>query len=143
MTKNPLKSTLNKVINVCFLITIRVLLTVSQHDHWLQVGSIFGSFPIVYYDCAITVLTAETRSPENLIIPFYNLLLMTCNPHEMSKGIHGRDQGGWKLVKQRAKKVVSDSPGLVDFAIGLVNSVFNLPDGQVLFFGDIQITEGL
>ena len=35
---------------------------------------------------------------------------------------------------QRAKKVVSDSPGLVDFAIGLVNSVFNLPDGQVIFF---------
>ena len=35
---------------------------------------------------------------------------------------------------QRAKKVVFDSPGLVDFAIGLVNSVFNLPDGQVIFF---------
>ena len=35
---------------------------------------------------------------------------------------------------QRAKKVVSDSPGLVDFVIGLVNSVFNLPDGQVMFF---------
>ena len=35
---------------------------------------------------------------------------------------------------KRAKKVVSDSPGLVDFAIGLVNSVFNLPDGQVIFF---------
>ena len=35
---------------------------------------------------------------------------------------------------QRAKKVVSDSPGLVDFAIRLVNSVFNLPDGQVMFF---------
>ena len=35
---------------------------------------------------------------------------------------------------QRGKKVVSDSPGLVDFAIGLVNSVFNLPDGQVIFF---------
>ena len=30
---------------------------------------------------------------------------------------------------QRTKKVVSDSLGLVDFAIGLVNSVFNLPDG--------------
>ena len=28
----------------------------------------------------------------------------------------------------RARKVVSDSPGLVNFAIGLVNSVFNLPD---------------
>ena len=35
---------------------------------------------------------------------------------------------------QRRKKVVSDSAGLVDFAIGLVNSVFNLPDGQVIFF---------
>ena len=30
---------------------------------------------------------------------------------------------------QSAKKVVSDSPGLVDFAIRLVNSVINLPDG--------------
>ena len=27
-----------------------------------------------------------------------------------------------------------DSPGLVDFVIGLVNSVLNLPDGQVKFF---------
>ena len=26
---------------------------------------------------------------------------------------------------QRAKKVVSNGPGLVDFAVGLVNSVFN------------------
>ena len=37
-------------------------------------------------------------------------------------------------VQQHAKKVVFDCPGLVDFAIGLVNSVFNLPDGQVMFF---------
>ena len=45
---------------------------------------------------------------------------------------------------QRAKKVVSDSLGLVDFAIGLVIFVLNLPNGQVLFFlgGGIQITEG-
>ena len=42
----------------------------------------------------------------------------------------------------RAKKVVSDSPGLVDFAIGLVIFVLNLPDGQVLCFWEIQITEG-
>ena len=34
---------------------------------------------------------------------------------------------------QRAKKVVSHSPGLVDFSIQLVNSVFNLPDRQVMF----------
>ena len=44
---------------------------------------------------------------------------------------------------QRAKQVVPYSPGLVDFAIGLVIFVLNLPDGQVLFFGKIQITEGL
>ena len=39
---------------------------------------------------------------------------------------------------QRAKKVVSDSPGLEDFAIRLVNSVFNLPDGQVMFFEEFE-----
>ena len=39
---------------------------------------------------------------------------------------------------QRAKKVVSDNPELVDFAIGLVNSVFNLPDGQVIFFEEFE-----
>ena len=45
--------------------------------------------------------------------------------------------------RQRAKKVVSDSPEQVDFAIGLVIFVLNLPDRQVLFLGEIQITEGL
>ena len=39
---------------------------------------------------------------------------------------------------QRAKKVVSDSPGLVDFTTGLVKSVFNLPDGQVMFFEEFK-----
>ena len=40
---------------------------------------------------------------------------------------------------QRAKKVVSDSMGLVDFAIGLVNSVFNWPDRQVKFFEEFKL----
>ena len=44
---------------------------------------------------------------------------------------------------QHAKKVVSDSLGLVDFTVGLVIFVLNLPDGQALFFVEIQITEGL
>ena len=39
---------------------------------------------------------------------------------------------------QRAKKVVSDSPRLVDFAIGLVNSVFNLHNRQVMFFEEFK-----
>ena len=42
------------------------------------------------------------------------------------------------ITNQRAKKVVSDSPGLVDFATGLVKSVFNLPDGQVMFFEEFK-----
>ena len=41
------------------------------------------------------------------------------------------------------KKVVSDSPGLVDCAIGLVNSVLNLPEEQVNVFQRIKITEVL
>ena len=39
---------------------------------------------------------------------------------------------------QCAKKVVSDSLRLLDFAIALVNSVFNLPDGQVIFFEEFE-----
>ena len=39
---------------------------------------------------------------------------------------------------QRAKKVVSDNPGLVDFVIGLVISVINLPDGKVMFFEEFK-----
>ena len=45
------------------------------------------------------------------------------------------DWGEWnKIIKQRAKKVVSNSLGLVDFTIGLVNSVLNLPTWQLKFF---------
>ena len=40
---------------------------------------------------------------------------------------------------QLAKKVVSKSPGLVDFAIGLVNSFLNLPDGQVKYFEEFNL----
>ena len=42
------------------------------------------------------------------------------------------------LFKQCAKKVVSNSPGLMDFAIGLVNPVFNLSDGQVISFEEFE-----
>ena len=41
-------------------------------------------------------------------------------------------------MHQRAKKVVFNSPGLVDFAMELVNSVFNLHDGQVMFFEEFE-----
>ena len=41
--------------------------------------------------------------------------------------------------RQHAKKVASDSPGLVDFATGVVIFVLNLPDGQVLFFEEERL----
>ena len=34
---------------------------------------------------------------------------------------------------------MSDSPGLVDFAIGLVNSVLNLSEGQVKVVGEFKL----
>ena len=40
---------------------------------------------------------------------------------------------------QRAKKVVSESPKLVDSAIGLVNPVLNLPEGQVKFLEKFKL----
>ena len=43
------------------------------------------------------------------------------------------------LITQRAKKVVSDSLGLVDFAIGLVIFVLNLLDGQCCFWGKFKL----
>ena len=57
---------------------------------------------------------------------------------------HTYQHGYTMLVStQHAKKVVFDSPGPVDFAIGIVIFLLNLPNKQVLFFGEIQITEGL
>ena len=41
------------------------------------------------------------------------------------------------IIVQR--KLLSDSPGVVYFAIGLVNSVLNLPDGQVKFFEEFRL----
>ena len=46
----------------------------------------------------------------------------------------------FSLMKQHANKVMSDRPGLVDFAIGLVYSVVNLSTKQVDFFSEIQIS---
>ena len=51
----------------------------------------------------------------------------------MSQGVGGIGFSV-NIISVRAKKVVSDTPGLVDFAIGRVNSVFNLPNRQVVFF---------
>ena len=43
------------------------------------------------------------------------------------------------MPNQHAKRVVSDTPELLDFAIGLVNPVINLPNGQVKFFEEFKL----
>ena len=43
------------------------------------------------------------------------------------------------VVGQHAKKVVSASPRLVYFAVGLVNFVLNLANGQVKFFEGFKL----
>ena len=49
----------------------------------------------------------------------------------------------FKSFPKRAKNVVSDTPGLIDFAVGLVNYILNLPGWASGFFGGIQITQEL
>ena len=43
-----------------------------------------------------------------------------------------------KVCVQCEKKVVSDIPGMEDFAIALVNSLLNLSDRQVKFLGEME-----
>ena len=43
------------------------------------------------------------------------------------------------MGNQRAKKVLSDSLGLVDSVIGPVNSVLNLPDRQMVILGEFKL----
>ena len=75
------------------------------------------------------------------------LILFLWKCLEISLGNLYESIGGWRVKSsQCAKQVVSDSLAwvqLVDFVIRLVIFVLNLPDGQVLFGGEIQITEGL
>ena len=41
--------------------------------------------------------------------------------------------------KESGVHAINYSPSLVDFAIGLVNFVINLPDRQVKFFGELKL----
>ena len=86
-----------------------------------------------------------------LIITFFSIIyryfwlsmlvpsFFTCScTHVLLLSTVQQQQANLMLLLQRAKKVVSDSLGLVDFPIGLVNSVFNLPNGQVMFYKEFK-----
>ena len=55
------------------------------------------------------------------------------------KEVKRYNQVSCTLYNQRAKKLVSDSLGLVDFAIGQVNSFLNLPDEKVKVFEEFKL----
>ena len=71
------------------------------------------------------------------------MLLFTYTQHQQDSTVYQKLKlavinGMLPLRIQRAKKVVSDSLGLVDFAIGLVNSVLNLPNVQEKNFEEVN-----
>ena len=62
-----------------------------------------------------------------MFIPLQNSLLFLVSKEHSLKLIHNNNT---TCKSQHAKKVVFNSPGLVEFNIGLVIFVLNLPDGQ-------------
>ena len=48
--------------------------------------------------------------------------------------VNTRQYCGDRITNQGTKKFRSDSPGLVDFVVGLVEFIFRLPNGQVKVF---------
>ena len=75
-----------------------------------------------------TWLTKSKDSLQNSVLQFTdrnkNILLLLSSTTKSQRN-----------MSQRAKKVVYNSTGLVDFAIVVVIFVLNLPNGQVLFLG--------
>ena len=71
----------------------------------------------------------------SMLVPSF----FTCScTHVLLLSMVQQQQANLMILLQRVKKVVSDSLRLVDFAIGPVNSVFNLLDGQVMFYKEFK-----
>ena len=127
-------------------------------QHFLLIEETFSSNRSIFFSilsfqlsCVIKKQTITTITCPVYPFPFITAVLLhqTDNINHSPycrNGRAGQSQNKilMKVKHQCAKKVVSDSLGLVDFAIGLVIFVLNkLPEGQVLYFGEIQITEAL
>ena len=71
----------------------------------------------------------------SMLVPSF--FMYSCT-HVLLLSMVQQQQANLMLLLQRAKKVVSDSIGLVNFAIRLVNSVFNLPNRQVMCYKEFE-----
>ena len=144
-----------ELTNTCGeLLTALFFCTLLLYHFLYQLCTIFLNRPIATYLATLWPKEANQKTVPNSMNTISTPLLPE---------IETRTRGGWWIVygnltrekwvwgtpmwgrlrvrdlTQRAKKVVSDSLGLVDFAIGLVNSVTNLPNGQVNFFEEFKL----
>ena len=94
-----------------------------HRQHHYSKGHNIDISSLIFYSSEKTKVKAQGNN-------FKQITLLKCHPKPCF--------GSFVYRSQRVNKLVSDSPGLVDFAIGLVNSVFNLPDGQVMFFEEFE-----
>ena len=104
--------------------------------------------PLLFLQKAETIRI--TNNKNTVIYHWQEKLTMHAFQEGSRKSWTGREKKAWFIAflakriysfnsHQRAKKVVSSSPGLVDFVTGLVNSVLNLPKGQEKFFGEFTV----
>ena len=113
-------------------------LTKTVSSHKLELKSFHPSW------CSCIVFLFVVHSTLQLLQTYYNMLfslifiIKECN-FDSRWFLHEGLLTSQNVAIQRAKKVVSDSLGLVDFAIRLVNSVLNLPNGQVDFFEEFKL----
>ena len=80
-----------------------------------------------WFSCKVPPFQTFTRN-KTMLLKFAILQYSTSSDPDGVRGIG--------LV---AKKGMYNSAGLLDFAILLVNSVVNLPDGQVNFLGEFKL----
>ena len=110
---------------------------------------------VVIYEGVSLRFSMVTAIKHSVILLFYNIIIRcscTCRcckdclstslqiikPALLAPHHKEHFTGETSMPQQCTKKFLSNSLGLVDFAIGLVNSVLNLPDGQVKYFAEFN-----
>ena len=92
----------------------------------------------------VTLGTTSRLEIQNLFLTYqrymfvYSYACQALKKHFFTVTVHH-----FCFTYQGAKKGMSYSLGLVDFAIGLMNSVLSLPDEQAKIFRGIKITKVL
>ena len=94
-----------------------------------------GSVKTPWHRSSMRVAHSRSWAPATILLEFlfYFIYFIQSHRYKLQK-VHNYIRNIKKRGKRQVKKVVSDSLWLVDFAIRLVNSVVNLPNGQVMFF---------